>query len=168
MKISAMMMGFCLSWIWQMMLDPCISTRSVRKQNMKDLVRDWLARLSISPFSPKPCKSLELTHVDREMLNLLSSDGILPHKLYRGSALFLWSCGSRLMMEWALLSRKMRKLLELVPDVQCPMCDRGLLFISTSDPDAFTLLGWLFRVCHVHKSPALGDLVSLRKIPWNS
>lgn len=72
------------------------------------------------------------------------------------------------MMEWALLSRKMRKLLELVPDVQCPMRDRGLLFISASDPDAFTLLGWLFRVCHVHKSPALGDLVSLRKIPWNS
>lgn len=65
------------------------------------------------------------------------------------------------MMEWALLSHRMWKLLELVPGVQCPTRDHGLLFISTSDPDAFTLL----RVCHVHKSPALGNLVLLRKNP---
>lgn len=43
------------------------------------------------------------------------------------------------MVEWALLTNKMRKLLELVPGIQCPMCDCGLFFISTSDPDAFKL-----------------------------
>lgn len=151
-----MMMDFFFCWIQQMMLNPCISMRSMTKQDMMILVRYWLARLIISPFFPQTLQEYARAS-DREMLNLLSSDGILPYKLYKGSALFLWNCGSRLMVEWALLTCKMRKLLELVPGIQRPMHDCGLFFISTCDPDAFTL--W---------DGSSESVMSINHLPWET
>lgn len=166
MKIPAITMDFFFSWIWQMMLNPCIPTRSMRKQNMKNLVRDWLERLSISPFF--------LPNLAR-VWNLLIWTEIYLYLVMvsfptNSTEALLFPCeevvgADGMGMEWALLSHKMRKSLELVPDVWCPRRDRGLFFVSKSDPDAFTLLGWLFRVCHVHKSPALGDLGVFKENP---
>lgn len=106
MKIPAMMMDFFFSWISQMILNPCISTRSMRKQDMRNLVRHWLARLNISPFFPQTLQEFGIDSSGQRDAKSLSSDGILPYKLYKGSVLFLWSCGSRLMMEWALLPHR--------------------------------------------------------------
>lgn len=70
-------------------------------------------------FSPKPCKSLEFTHLDREMLNLYLVMVSFPTN---STEALLFPCeevvgADGMGMEWALLSHKMRKSLELVPDV---------------------------------------------------
>lgn len=111
------------SLIWQMMLNTmCISTRTRKKQNMKNLVRHWVGSLSNSPF----LQNWYVFGFDSHMENNLLSSVKKTWKRWRDVAILYlmmifypinptkanfciltWHYGNGLMMRWVLLTHKM-------------------------------------------------------------